>query len=127
MKDKVLRVNEVIKEEVSKILLKNVDFPTDVMVTVVQVDTSADIKHSKVFINILPSGKRDELVMKILNSNAGRVQAMLIKHLNMRFVPRISFVLDKAGAEVDRLMHIFEELNQETVSKNQNMEEKNDR
>lgn len=117
MKDRVLRVNEIIKEEVSKILLREVDFPPEIMVTVVEVDTSADMKYSKIFINILPSGKKDDLIMKIVNSNAGRVQAMLIKHLNMRFVPRISFVLDKSGAEADRLMSIFQELEKENDKK----------
>lgn len=117
MVERTLRVNEIIKEEVSKILLREVDFPPEVMVTVVQVDTSADMKYSKIFINILPSGRKDELVMKIVNSNAGRVQAMLIKHLNMRFVPRISFVLDKSGAEADRLIDIFKQLEEEKDKK----------
>lgn len=113
MVERVLRINKVIKEEVSKILLREVEFPAKIMVTVVNVDTSADLKHSKIFLNLFPSGQKDEVVMKILNSNAGRIQKMLIKQLSMRYVPRISFVLDKSGEEVDKLTNIFEKLNQE--------------
>lgn len=113
MLKKILRINELILEETSQILLKEIEFPTNALVTVVKVDTSEDLKYSKIFVNILPSGQIDEAVMNILSSNAGRIQKMLIKKLNMHYVPRISFVLDKSGAEVDSLAEIFKKIENE--------------
>ncbi|MFC1629913.1 ribosome-binding factor A [Patescibacteria group bacterium] len=60
MSQRIQRINEVIKEEISKILLKEIDFPREILVTVTRVDTSSDLRQAKVFISCYPEGRKQE-------------------------------------------------------------------
>jgi len=47
MSQRIQRVNGLIKQEISKILLKEIDF-SDILVTITNIDTSPDLKSCKI-------------------------------------------------------------------------------
>jgi len=108
MSDRIKRVNQLLKQEVSQLLLKEVDF-RDVLVTVTRVKTSPDLKYAKINISVLPTEK-DELALKIIERNIFNIQQELNKRLHLKFVPKIRFEIDQVEVEAQRIEEILSKI-----------------
>ena len=99
---RILKVNKLIKQEVGKIILSEINFPTDIMVTVVKAEASKDLRYADVFVSVLPFEKKEE-VQEILKENIYFMQKILNKKLFMKPLPRIRFVIDESGEYVEKI------------------------
>ncbi|MCK5084286.1 MAG: 30S ribosome-binding factor RbfA [Candidatus Pacebacteria bacterium] len=102
MTQRILKVNELIKQEVGKIILSEINFPADIMVTVMKVEVSKDLRYADVFVSVLPFEKKEE-VQKTLKENIYFIQKILNKKLFMKPLPRIKFKIDDTGEHVGRI------------------------
>ena len=109
MKSRIQRVNQLIKKEISQLLLREVEFPADTLVTVTRVETSADLKESNIWVSVIPE-ERQKRIPEILNKNIYILQQKLNKRLKMRPIPRIKFLEEKKTREAGRIEEILEEL-----------------
>lgn len=107
--NRIQRVNELIKEEVSQLLLKEVDFPEKILATVTRAETSVDLKQAKVYISVIPKEEIPK-VMKILDSKIYDIQQKLNKRLTMKIVPRIKFMEEKKTVEAARIEELLEKI-----------------
>ena len=105
MFQRIKRVNELIKQEISKILLKEIDFD-NILVTVTNTDTSPDLKNCKIRISVIPIEK-NELALKIIERNIYNLQQELNKRLHLKFVPKIRFEIDQIEAKAQRIEEIL--------------------
>ena len=112
MTNRILKVNQVIKEEVSRLLFREVDFGQGVLVTVTKVDTSVDLSQTRILINVLPLEKTKEVLGK-LNKEVFNLQKLLNKRLEMRPVPKVKFELDRSGEQVERIEEILKKIKNE--------------
>lgn len=95
------RLKELFKEELSKILDRELEFPDEGLVTITRVVISPDKHYAAVLISIL--GAEAEKVMEILRKNVYNVQQLLNRRVRMRPVPKISFALDEGEAEREKV------------------------
>ncbi|MCK4892013.1 MAG: 30S ribosome-binding factor RbfA [Candidatus Pacebacteria bacterium] len=102
MTQRILKVNKLIKREIGKIILLEINFPIDIMVTVMKVEVSKDIRYADVFISVLPFKKGEE-AKKILKEDVYFIQKILNKKLYMKPLPRIRFVIDGTGEYVGKI------------------------
>lgn len=109
MGKRIQRVNELIKRELSQILLREADFPKDVLATITRVETSVNLNQTKVYISAIPEEKA-AAVLQILNKRIYDLQQMLNKRLKMRPIPRIGFVEEKETIEAGGIEKILEGL-----------------
>ena len=109
MTRRIQRVSQLIKKELSQLLLKEVDFPEGVLVTITRVETSANLFQAKVYISVMPEEKLSK-VLQILDKLIYFLQQRLNKRLKMRPIPRIIFMEEKATKEAGRLEEILEEI-----------------
>ena len=109
MSKRIQRVNQLIKKEFSQILLREVDFPKDILVTITRVDTSPNLRESKVFISTVPEDK-GQLVLKDLNQKVYELQQKINRRLKMRPVPRIRFSEERETSEAGRIEELLEKL-----------------
>lgn len=99
------RVSSLIRQELNNLILKNLEF-LDTLVTITDVDVSAKLERAEVKISVLP-GEQAAAVLKILEKNRGRLQHLLLKRINIRPMPRISFEIDRgleAAAKVEKYL-----------------------
>lgn len=87
------KLNILLKEELSKIIARDVDFLEETLVTITRVDISPDVKYAAVFVSVL--GRNPKEALEILSKNVYNIQHLLIRRLKMRPVPKIHFGLDK--------------------------------
>jgi len=105
---RILKINKLIKQELGKIILTDIDFPRDIILTITKVKTSADLRYADVFISVLPD-KKDIEVKKMIEENIYFIQGKLNKKLFMKPLPRIRFVIDRSGEYVEKIGRIIEE------------------
>lgn len=97
------RVNDLIQEELSELLHRQVKDPRlSCFLTVTRVDTSADLRHAKIFVSIMGSDEEKKGAMEGLTSASGFLYREMKVRLSLRRMPQLDFHLDKSmelGAE----------------------------
>jgi len=112
MKKRIQRVNELIKRELGRILLTEVEFPKDTLATLTRVETSSDLNHVKVFISCLPKSQTAN-TLKIVNKEIYYLQQKLNRRLKMKFVPKIGFWEEKETERAGKIEEILEMVKKE--------------
>lgn len=112
MSNRIQRVNALIKNELGKIFLRDVDFPQGVLVTITRVDSSPNLSQAKIYISAMP-GKQIDKVSEILNRRIYDIQQILNRRLNMRPIPRIEFQKEEKTEEAARVEELLEEIKDE--------------
>ena len=109
MSKRIQRLNELIKEELGKILLREGNFPRGVLVTITQVETLADLNEAKVWVSVLPEDKGEKIV-EVLNKRIYFLQQKINKILRMRIVPKIRFQIETKTKEAARVEELLEKI-----------------
>lgn len=109
MSRRIQRVNELLKQEVSNLILRELDFSKDTMVTVTGVETSPDLRQAKVKMSIMPFLKAEK-ILKVLNSQIFNLQKSLNQKLKMKIVPKIKFELDESEEKISRVEQLLKKI-----------------
>jgi len=109
VKNRVDRVNELIRQELSQIILRDLEMPDQALVTLTRVVASGNLQQAKVYISVVPDERAQE-VLKILGKNIFAVQQMLNRKLKMRPVPKILWVPEKATLEAQRIEELLAQI-----------------
>jgi ribosome-binding factor A len=91
---RVQRVAEAIREVVSMAILTELKDPRVRDVTVTYVEVSGDLRYAKVHVSVMGDEAQEKLTLRGLQSAAGFLQAKIADRIDLRFTPRVSFVLD---------------------------------
>jgi ribosome-binding factor A len=108
----MLRVNEVVKRELSGIITREITFE-GALVSINHVDVSSDLKSAHVFVSVLGS-ETSESVMKKLEEHRPALQAELARRVTMKFTPHLLFHLDESIARGSRVVEILQEIDSDT-------------
>ncbi len=109
MKNRLARVNELLKRELSELIRREVTF-TAKLVTIVQVDVTPDLKHAHVFVGVIGTPEEQKQALSALHDHRQRFQSELAKRVVIKFTPQIHFKLDSAGERGDRVLQILNNL-----------------
>lgn len=109
MSKRIQRLNELVKREVSHLLLKEIEFPKDVLVTVTGVQISTGLNQAKIYISVIPE-KYFSRIFQILNKNILFLQNKINQLLIIRKVPKIIFIEEKKTREAARIEELLEKI-----------------
>jgi ribosome-binding factor A len=108
MKHRLLRVNELVKRELSALLTRDVTFD-DTLVSVNQVNVTPDLKKAHVFVSVLGTEPKGSIMEK-LEAHRATLQADLSKHVVLKYTPQIVFHLDDSIERGTRIIEILQGL-----------------
>ena len=108
---RVSRVAELIKREVSQMILFDIkdDRVGAGMVSVTAVDVAGDLQHTKVFVSIYGSDEVRAETMEGLKAVTGYVRSQIGKRVGLRRTPTVIFVEDTS---FDRATSVLSLINQ---------------
>ncbi len=109
MTNRIEKVNALIQKELSKILLREVDFPQGVLVTITRCDSSPNLSEAKIYVSVMPDEQIDK-VFEILNRRIYDIQQVLNRRLRMRPIPRIEFKKEEKTKKAAQVEELLEEL-----------------
>lgn len=99
------RVSKLVREELSKIIIREVEFG-DALVTITAVEVDKKLEHAAVSVSVIPS-ERSRAALALLNKIIGRLQHLLMKKINIKPMPRISFTFDRGPENAANVEKIF--------------------
>ena len=106
-----LRVGELIKQSLGQIFLRdeakvpNIDTKN---ITVTEVRMSPDLKNARAY--VIPLGGKDsDKAVSILTEFSHRIRKVLSKKVDMKFLPRVSFVSDKSFDYAEKIEKLIQE------------------
>jgi ribosome-binding factor A len=111
---RVSRVAELIKREVSQMLIHDIkdDRVGAGMVSVTDVDVSGDLQHAKIFVSIYGTDEARAETMAGLKSATGYVRSELGQRVRLRRTPEIIFQEDRSIERGNRVLSLINQLNQ---------------
>ena len=105
-----LRVGELIKQSLGQIFLRDeakVPILETKNITVTEVRMSPDLKNARAY--VIPLGGKDaEKTVSILTEFSHLVRKALSKKIDMKFLPKVSFVSDKSFDYAERIEKLIE-------------------
>lgn len=115
---RVSRVAELIKREVSQMLLNGIkdDRVGTGMVSVTDVDVSGDLQHAKIFVSIYGTEEAKAETMAGLKSATGYVRSELGARVRLRRTPEVIFVEDRSLERGTKVLSLLNQLQQERTS-----------
>ena len=105
-----LRVGELIKQSLGQIFLKDeAKLPTleTKSITVTEVRMSPDLKNARAY-DIPLGGKDSEKIVHILTKFSYLIRNALSKKIEMKFLPRVSFVSDKSFDYAEKIEKLIQ-------------------
>lgn len=109
MNHRLIRVKELIRRELGMILEKDYDFGGR-LVTIHDVDLTADLRQCFIFLGVLGKEGGDEVVLKKLQAYRPQIQRALYKRVILRNSPQLLFRVDHSIERGVRVLNLIESL-----------------
>jgi ribosome-binding factor A len=107
------RIQELLLEEISKLIHHGLKDPRIGFATITQVDVTDNLKHANVYVSIMGTDEEKEITIKGLESAKGFIRKSLGKNLYLRYIPDIHFKCDDTQTRVDKISKILKDLHLE--------------
>ncbi len=109
---RVSRVAELIRREVSQMLLNGIkdDRVGTGMVSVTDVDVSGDLQHAKIYVSIYGSDEAREETMAGLKSATGYVRSELGSRVRLRRTPEVIFLEDRSIERGNKVLSLLNQI-----------------
>lgn len=101
------RVGDLIRDEVSRLLLHELRDPRIGFVTITGASVSPDLRNVLLYVSVLGDASVRDESLQALNSASGFVRRTVFKNLRLRHSPIISFQLDESlerGARIEEVL-----------------------
>jgi len=104
------RVRELLKRELGEVIRREFPVTEAGLITVNDVDVSADLHSAVVFISILGSKDQQKHGFELLLRERKRIQGLLAQGVVLKYTPTLKFMLDDSVVRGNRVLQIIDEL-----------------
>jgi ribosome-binding factor A len=112
------RVNELIRDELSDLLLREVRDPRlDALISITRVEVTADLLNARVFVSVMAPPNEQAAALKALNAAASFFHRELKHRLEMRRIPFLTFHLDPSIEEGAKVLALIEDVSKQDATK----------
>lgn len=116
------QLGDVVRQELSTILMRDLRDPEIGFVTIVDVEVSTDMRLARVFISVLGDEAKKKTAVTALRKASSRIRYMLAQRVNMRNIPELDFRLDTTADYAEGIERTLREIKAEDEKKEKNEE-----
>ena len=115
-----LRVGELIKQNLGELLIRNeakIPSINSKLITVTEVRMTPDLKTARVY--VIPLGGTDtKETVRILTEHSHLVRRALSKRLDIKFLPKLTFIEDNSFEYAEKIEKIIKKIKKNDKEKN---------
>ncbi|MFA5776960.1 MAG: 30S ribosome-binding factor RbfA [Parcubacteria group bacterium] len=109
---RISKINELIKQQISDIITRELNLKPGVFLTVAKVDTSRDLRYTRIFISIFPE-REINYALETLKKETYLIQGKLNKKLFIKIIPKIEFIVDTTESKADEVEKLLNDINRD--------------
>ncbi len=110
---RLLKAAEAIREVVAATILTELRDPRVRDVTVIGVEVTPDMREAKVAVSVMGDETHQNLCIRGLQNSAGFLQAKVANRIELRYTPKLRFVLDKGQQNAMVVSELLNKIKQE--------------
>lgn len=104
------RINQLVRDEISRLLRYETDDPVlSTMISVTEVQVAQDLQKAKIYVSTLEDGPEVPIIMERLKKAARFYRREIAEHINLRHTPELEFVYDPSIARGARVLALLRE------------------
>lgn len=107
------QVADQMRREIGDLLLRATNDPRIGFASVTEVEISADLRYARVYVSVLGSEDEHTATMNALQHATGFFRHELASRMTTKFLPELSFLLDRSIERGDRLLRLIEQVRAE--------------
>ncbi len=111
MTQRTRRLDELLREEISDIITRQVDDPRIGFMTITDVEVAPDLRHANVWVSVIGSADEKKQTLRAL-AHAMPFVRQRLGRLRLKRIPDLHVKEDETAARGTRVMKILEELEQ---------------
>ena len=104
------RVGDLLLEVIAELLRREIRDPRVQAVTLTAVKMTKDLRHARIYFNLLGGAENRSESMAGLKSAGGFIRSRAGKQLNLRFVPEIEFTYDESEDQAQRIDSLLKQV-----------------
>ena len=109
------RVGDLVRAEISDLMLRGMKDPRIGLASVTEVRMSPDLRHARVYISVLGDDPKVRSALAGLRSASGYLQRELGARLRLRNTPKLTFIHDETIERAAHMEELFRKLHDETA------------
>ncbi|MDZ7672292.1 MAG: 30S ribosome-binding factor RbfA [Halanaerobiales bacterium] len=110
---RVRRMSQLLKEEISKIVLRELKDPRIGFASITKIDVSSDLKHAKVMVSVYGSEQEKKETMEGLDAANKYIRKLVGERLTTYHTPELIFRYDDSIEQGVHISHLIDEVIEE--------------
>lgn len=115
MSRRTLQVGELLREELTDIVRREVKDPRLGFWSITHVEVPPDLRSARVYVSVLGSDEERAATLKALSSASGFIRHHLKPRLRMRQIPELEFRDDRSMEHADRIGQTLRQLAEQSA------------
>ncbi len=107
------QVGELLREELTDIIRRDVKDPRIGFMSITQVEVPTDLRSARVFVSVLGTDEERSATLTALRSAAGFIRFQLKPRLRMRQIPELDFRDDRSMEHAQQIAETLRNLDRE--------------
>ncbi len=110
MSQRTERVDELLRQEITSIIGRDLVDPRIGFVTITSVETTNDLRHAKVWVSVIGQPEEREATLAVLGRAMPFVRHELGRRLRIKRIPDLHLRLDETSERGTRILQLLHEL-----------------
>jgi ribosome-binding factor A len=108
---RIERVNDLLRSELSELIGRTLKDPRVAgLVSLTEVETSADLRHARVYVSVFGSDEERRSTLAALRHAAGFLRHEVAQRVTLRHMPELDFQLDSSIERGDRILQLLRQV-----------------
>ena len=107
MRYRRLRMQDLMREEISSIIQQEIKDPGIGFITIIDVRMTEDLKFAKVHYSVFGSEEEVKATIEALRRAKGYIKHLLGDRIKLRYMPELTFALDTEQEKVNRIEELL--------------------
>ncbi|GBD93775.1 ribosome-binding factor A [bacterium BMS3Abin05] len=110
-----LKVGDLLKHEISNIMLREIKDPRVKFSTITAVKVSNDLKNAWVYISVMAEEEEKASELQALNHAESFVRNLLKTRVTLKYIPHLEFRLDETLDYAEKIERLIDQIKKEDV------------